>query len=152
VWIPQGTFRITSALQVNKATIVGAGSWYSQLATNEFINNGSAVPGPVNLSGFAILGSTVGRHDDSSANAINGSAEAEGDVALRLRARSCDHVAGAQELGDLHRVSADAAGRSRNEHAAALLDDRGPGEDQGFGFASGPTMTRAGMPRVRATR
>ncbi|MFC1433704.1 discoidin domain-containing protein [Streptacidiphilus sp. N1-3] len=73
VWIPQGTFRITSALQVNKATIVGAGSWYSQLATNEFINNTSAVSGPVNLSGFAILGSTVGRHDDSTANAINGS-------------------------------------------------------------------------------
>jgi hypothetical protein len=80
VWIPQGTFRITSALQVNKATIVGAGSWYSQLATNEFINNGSAVPGPVNLSGFAILGSTVGRHDDSSANAINGSLGNGSDV------------------------------------------------------------------------
>ena len=73
VWIPQGTFRITSALQVNKATIVGAGSWYSQLATNEFINNTSSVSGPVNLSGFAILGSTVGRHDDSTANAVNGS-------------------------------------------------------------------------------
>ena len=80
VWIPQGTFRITSALQVNKATIVGAGSWYSQLATNEFINNGSAVSGPVNLSGFAILGSTVGRHDDSSANAINGSLGNGSDV------------------------------------------------------------------------
>ena len=80
VWIPQGTFRITSALQVNKATIVGAGSWYSQVATNEFINNGSAVPGPVNLSGFAILGSTVGRHDDSSANAINGSLGNGSDV------------------------------------------------------------------------
>ena len=73
VWIPQGTFKITSALQVNKATIVGAGSWYSQLATNELINNTSSVSGPVNLSGFAILGSTVGRHDDSTANAINGS-------------------------------------------------------------------------------
>jgi parallel beta-helix repeat protein len=80
VWIPQGTFRITSALQVDKATIVGAGSWYSQLATNEFINNGSAVPGPVNLSGFAILGSTVGRHDDSSANAVNGSLGNGSDV------------------------------------------------------------------------
>ena len=73
VWIPQGTFLITSALQVNKATIEGAGDWYSQLRTNEFIDNTSVVPGPVNLSGFAILGSTVGRHDDSTANAINGS-------------------------------------------------------------------------------
>ncbi|MEY9962602.1 hypothetical protein ABIA33_000628 [Streptacidiphilus sp. MAP12-16] len=73
VWIPAGTFRITSALQMNKATIEGAGSWYSQIRSNEFINNPATVPGPVNLSGFAILGSTVGRHDDSSANAVNGS-------------------------------------------------------------------------------
>jgi P pilus assembly chaperone PapD len=73
VWIPQGTYLVSSALQVNSATIEGAGDWYSQIKTNEFIDNTSAVSGPVNLSGFAILGSTVGRHDDSSANAIDGS-------------------------------------------------------------------------------
>jgi hypothetical protein len=73
VWIPAGTFVVSSALQVNSATIAGAGDWYSQIKTNEFIDNTSAVAGPVNLSGFAILGSTVGRHDDSTANAINGS-------------------------------------------------------------------------------
>jgi hypothetical protein len=73
VWIPSGTFVVSSALQVNSATIAGAGDWYSQIKTNEFIDNTSAVSGPVNLSGFAILGSTVGRHDDSTANAINGS-------------------------------------------------------------------------------
>ncbi|MDX6418089.1 MAG: hypothetical protein QOG28_2709 [Trebonia sp.] len=73
VWIPAGTFVVSSALQVNSATIAGAGDWYSQIKTNEFIDNTSAVSGPVNLSGFAIIGSTVGRHDDSTANAINGS-------------------------------------------------------------------------------
>jgi hypothetical protein len=73
VWIPSGTYLVSSALQVNSATIIGAGSWYSQIKTNEFINNQGAVSGPVNLSGFAILGSTVGRHDDSTANAIDGS-------------------------------------------------------------------------------
>jgi alpha-1,3-glucanase-like protein/F5/8 type C domain-containing protein/pectate lyase-like protein/ASPM-SPD-2-Hydin domain-containing protein len=73
VWIPSGTFLVSSALQISKATIVGAGDWYSQIKTNEFIDNTSAVSGPVNLSGFAILGSTVGRHDDSTANAIDGS-------------------------------------------------------------------------------
>jgi hypothetical protein len=73
VWIPQGTFLVGSALQVASATIEGAGDWYSQVRTNELIDNTSAVAGPVNLSGFAILGSTVGRHDDSTANAINGS-------------------------------------------------------------------------------
>jgi hypothetical protein len=73
VWIPPGTFLISSPLQVKSATIVGAGDWYAQIKTNAFIDNTTAVPGPVNLSGFAILGSTVGRHDDSTANAINGS-------------------------------------------------------------------------------
>jgi Alpha-1,3-glucanase catalytic domain D1/NedA-like, galactose-binding domain/F5/8 type C domain/Pectate lyase superfamily protein/Abnormal spindle-like microcephaly-assoc'd, ASPM-SPD-2-Hydin len=73
VWIPPGSYVVGSALQVNSATIIGAGSWYSQVKTNEFIDNTSAVSGAVNLSGFAILGSTAGRHDDSTANAINGS-------------------------------------------------------------------------------
>ena len=31
VWIPPGTFLISSPLQVNKATIAGAGDWYSQI-------------------------------------------------------------------------------------------------------------------------
>ena len=73
VWIPPGSFKIGSALQVSKATIIGAGYWYSQILTNMFIHNSSSVAGPVNLSGFAILGNTVGRHDDSSANGIDGS-------------------------------------------------------------------------------
>src|ERR1700761_759788 len=73
VWIPAGSYQINSPLQVSKATIVGAGDWYTTIKTNEFINNTSAVPGPVNLSCFAIMASPVGRHDDSSANAINGS-------------------------------------------------------------------------------
>jgi hypothetical protein len=73
VWIPPGTYLIGSAIQTSKATIEGAGYWYSQLKTNEFIDNTSAVSGPVNLSNFAIIGNTVGRHDDSTANAIDGS-------------------------------------------------------------------------------
>ncbi len=73
VWIPQGTFTVGSALQVNSGTFQGAGDWYTQLQTNMFIQNNSTVPGPVNLHDFAIMGNTVGRHDDSSANAIQGS-------------------------------------------------------------------------------
>ncbi|HEX4788265.1 MAG TPA: glycosyl hydrolase family 28-related protein [Actinospica sp.] len=73
VWIPAGNFAVDSALQIQRATIEGAGDWYSQVHSNEFIDNTAAVPGPVNLKNFAILGSTVGRHDDSTANAINGS-------------------------------------------------------------------------------
>jgi hypothetical protein len=73
VWAPPGRYRIGSPLQISSATIEGAGSWYTQLLSNELIDNTTAVPGPVNLANFAILGSTVGRHDDSSANAIDGS-------------------------------------------------------------------------------
>jgi len=73
VWIPAGTFLVSSALQVDSATIEGAGDWYSQVKTNELIDNTSVVPGPVNLSNFAILGSTVGRNDSSTENAIDGS-------------------------------------------------------------------------------
>ena len=73
VWIPPGTYLLNSAIQTNAATIEGAGYWYSVLKTNEFIDNTSAVSGPVNLSNFAIIGNTVGRHDDSTANAIDGS-------------------------------------------------------------------------------
>jgi hypothetical protein len=73
VWIPQGSFTIGTALQVDNATIEGAGDWYSQILSDAFIDNTSAVSGPVNLSDFAILGSTVGRHDDSTENAVNGS-------------------------------------------------------------------------------
>jgi Pectate lyase superfamily protein len=73
VWAPPGRYQIDSPLQVSSATIEGAGSWYTELLSNELIDNTSAVPGPVNLRNFAILGSTVGRHDDSTANAINGS-------------------------------------------------------------------------------
>jgi F5/8 type C domain/Pectate lyase superfamily protein/Abnormal spindle-like microcephaly-assoc'd, ASPM-SPD-2-Hydin len=73
VWVPSGTYLITSPLQITKGTIEGAGDWYSQIKTNELIDNTSSVAGPINLSGFAILGSTVGRHDDSTANAIDGS-------------------------------------------------------------------------------
>ena len=73
VWIPSGTYLINSPLTVSSATIEGAGYWYSVIDSNELIDNTSADSGAINLSNFAIMGSTVGRHDDSTANAIDGS-------------------------------------------------------------------------------
>ena len=73
VWIPSGTYLVGSHLNITSGTIEGAGDWYTQIKANELIDNTSAVSGAVNLSNFAILGSTVGRHDDSTANAIDGS-------------------------------------------------------------------------------
>jgi alpha-1,3-glucanase-like protein/pectate lyase-like protein len=73
VWVPPGTYLVSSALDISSGTIEGAGDWYSQIESNELIDNTSVVAGPINLSGFAILGNTVGRYDDSTHNAIDGS-------------------------------------------------------------------------------
>jgi hypothetical protein len=73
VWIPPGTYLINSPLTVTSATIEGAGYWYSVIDSNEMIDNTSADSGTINLSDFAIMGSTVGRNDSSQENAIDGS-------------------------------------------------------------------------------
>ena len=73
VWVPAGTYLISSPLQITAGTIEGAGNWYTQIETNMLVDNTSKVAGPVNLSNFAILGSQVGRNDGSVANGIDGS-------------------------------------------------------------------------------
>ena len=73
VWVPAGTYLISSPLQLTAGTIEGAGNWYTQLETNMLVDNTSQVAGPINLSNFAILGSQVGRNDGSVANGIDGS-------------------------------------------------------------------------------
>jgi hypothetical protein len=73
VWIPAGTYSVSGHLNISSGTLEGAGDWYTQIKSNELIDNTSAVAGPINLSGFAILGSQVGRNDSSVANAIDGS-------------------------------------------------------------------------------
>ena len=39
VWIPSGTYLISGHLNIQAATIEGAGDWYTQLKTNELIHN-----------------------------------------------------------------------------------------------------------------
>jgi len=73
VWIPPGSYLISSPLTVTSATIEGAGYWYSVIDSNEMIDNTSADSGTINLSNFAIMGNTVGRNDSSTENAIDGS-------------------------------------------------------------------------------
>src|ERR1700677_3788547 len=73
VWVPSGTYLISSPLTVSSATIEGAGYWYSVIDSNEMIDNTSPASGAINLSNFAIMGSTVGRNDSSQENAIDGS-------------------------------------------------------------------------------
>ena len=73
VWVPAGTYLISSPLQMTSGTIAGAGNWYTQLDTNMLIDNTSNVAGPINLSNFMIQGNQVGRNDGSVANGIDGS-------------------------------------------------------------------------------
>jgi hypothetical protein len=81
VWVPQGTYTVGTPLQIPSGTLAGAGSWYTVIKANQLIDNPTtSVPGPVNLSGFMIQGSTIGGHDDSSMNAINGSLGTGGTV------------------------------------------------------------------------
>jgi hypothetical protein len=71
VWIPPGSFLLGSPLQATRATILGAGSWYSVIRASQFIDNPAAVTGPVNLSGFAIEG--FGGRAGTEGAAISGS-------------------------------------------------------------------------------
>jgi hypothetical protein len=92
VWIPQGTYLVTSQILVNNVTLAGAGPWYSVLTgappgggNGNNINNGTGVgvygndayggstSSNVKLSGFAIEGQITNRVDCLQDNGIGGS-------------------------------------------------------------------------------
>jgi Alpha-1,3-glucanase catalytic domain D1/Alpha-1,3-glucanase catalytic domain D2/F5/8 type C domain len=72
VWIPPGTFRITSPIQFNAIAVRGAGPWYSVLHGTHLMDNGSTT-GAVHLSDFAAIGDVSVRNDGSPDNFVNGS-------------------------------------------------------------------------------
>ena len=92
VWIPQGTYLVTSHILVNNVTLAGAGSWYSVLGgaptgggNGSNVNGGTGVgvygndaydgstSSNVNLSNFAIEGQITNRVDCLQDNGIGGS-------------------------------------------------------------------------------
>ena len=92
VWIPRGTYLVTSHILVNNVTLTGAGSWYSILTgaptgggNGSNPNNGTGVgvygnnaydgstSSNVNLSNFAIEGQITNRVDCLQDNGIGGS-------------------------------------------------------------------------------
>src|SRR5579875_2850293 len=92
VWIPQGTYLVTSHIIVNNVTLEGAGPWYSVLTgappgggNGDNVNNGTGVgiygndayngstSSNVNLSNFAIEGEITNRVDCLQDNGIGGS-------------------------------------------------------------------------------
>jgi hypothetical protein len=92
VWIPQGTYLVTSHILVNNVTLAGAGPWYSILygappggGNGNSTSNGTGVgvygndaydgstSSNVHLSGFAVEGAITNRVDCLQDNGIGGS-------------------------------------------------------------------------------
>jgi hypothetical protein len=75
LWIPPGTFTVTSHLIVNNVPIRGAGPWYSILHGNGVGIFGTSAPNPstnVKLYDFAIFGEVMDRDDSAPLNGIGG--------------------------------------------------------------------------------
>ncbi len=85
VWIPQGTYLVTSHLIVNNVTLTGAGPWYSVLGGAPTSSTGTGVgvygndtydgtaSSNVTISNFAIEGQITNRVDCIEDNGIGGS-------------------------------------------------------------------------------
>ncbi|WP_170293227.1 malectin domain-containing carbohydrate-binding protein [Thermogemmatispora aurantia] len=85
VWLPKGTFLVTSHILVNNVTMTGAGPWYTVLTGAPVGSNGTGVgvygydaydgqtSSNVTLSNFAIEGQITNRIDCLQDNGIGGS-------------------------------------------------------------------------------
>ncbi len=75
VYLPAGTYKISSPLNVNNVTVQGAGEWYTVLTGThvEFAGQISPASSNVNVSNLAIFGNVAVRNDsDGSVNGFNG--------------------------------------------------------------------------------
>jgi hypothetical protein len=75
VYLPQGTYQVSSQLSVNNVTVTGAGPWYTELTGNDagFSGNQSPASNNVTVSNLSIFGTVNVRNDsDSAVNGFNG--------------------------------------------------------------------------------
>lgn len=72
VWIPAGTFQLSTAVQVSGVTILGAGPWHSTLVGSGNAGGFFATGGGVTIADVAIFGSQTVRDDAAGQAAIEG--------------------------------------------------------------------------------
>ena len=76
VYLPAGTYRISSSLPVNNVTVEGAGEWYTVLTGSHVGFSGQITPASVsnvNISNLAIFGTVTWRDNkDGTVNAFHG--------------------------------------------------------------------------------
>ncbi|HWG26640.1 discoidin domain-containing protein [Actinospica sp.] len=70
LYLPQGTYKVSSPLNVDNVTIEGAGEWYTTLTGSnvEFSGNQNPASTNVNVSNLALFGQVDTRDNSSSAN------------------------------------------------------------------------------------
>jgi hypothetical protein len=75
VWIPPGTYTVTSHIIVDNVTVLGAGMWHSVLrgaGVGVYGRQGAATSKNVKLSDFAIFGEVMDRDDQAELNGVGG--------------------------------------------------------------------------------
>lgn len=77
VWIPPGTFQLSTAVQVSGVTILGAGPWYSVLSASGNAGGFYATGGGVTIADLSIVGGATARNDAAGQAAIEGDFTAE---------------------------------------------------------------------------
>ena len=76
VWVPAGTYTVTSHIILNNVTMRGAGPWYTTLGGNDVGLYGNYAPNPssnVQIYDLAIFGQVTNRDDSAQVNGIGGS-------------------------------------------------------------------------------
>ncbi|GGM32416.1 CBM35 domain-containing protein [Promicromonospora citrea] len=73
VWVPAGTFHVSTAVQVSGVTVLGAGPWHSVLVGTGRAGGFYATGGGVTIADLSVTGSATVRDD------ANGQAAVEGD-------------------------------------------------------------------------